>query len=298
MTYFGFLIRFLGVPIVLLATWLWLKRDALSARQGPWRGRQALLVIALHVLLALAYTTPWDNYLVATRVWWYDPALVAGLTIGWVPIEEYTFFVLQPILSSLLLLNLMPLLPPRKTGKAVANGRLRRTVVVVAGLVWLLSLLPLLLSWQPGTYLALELGWALPPIMLQLVYGADLLWRYRRPVFLAIFIPTAFLAAADALAIEIGVWTINPQQSLHLLVGGILPLEEILFFLLTNTLIVFGVTLSLAPESRARLGALLQYAKKVRSGSSECDPGHSAAERVPSFPPAHSRNRARRQAEL
>ena len=22
------------------------------------------------------YTTPWDNYLVATNVWWYDPALV------------------------------------------------------------------------------------------------------------------------------------------------------------------------------------------------------------------------------
>lgn len=298
MTYFGFLIRFLIVPIVFLGTWLWLQRNAYPARQEPWRGPQALLVIALHVLLALAYTTPWDNYLVATGVWWYDPALVTGLTIGWVPIEEYTFFVLQPILSSLLLLNLMPLLRPPATEKRVANSRLRRTLVVVAGLVWLLSLLPLLLSWQPGTYLALELGWALPPIMLQLLYGADLLWHYRRPVFLAISIPTAFLAAADALAIEIGVWTINPQQSLHLLVAGILPLEEILFFLLTNTLIVFGVTLSLAPESRARLGALLQHAKKVRSQGGGSNLGHSASERFSSLRPTHSRKRARRQAEL
>ena len=30
-----------------------------------------------------------------------DPNLVTGLTIGWVPIEEYTFFIVQPILAGL-----------------------------------------------------------------------------------------------------------------------------------------------------------------------------------------------------
>ena len=52
-------------------------------------------------IIALLYTTPWDNYLVATGVWWYDPALVTGLTLGWVPIEEYTFFILQTLLAGL-----------------------------------------------------------------------------------------------------------------------------------------------------------------------------------------------------
>ena len=52
------------------------------------RSRFALLALAAHVGMAVVYTTPWDNYLVATRVWWYDPALVTGLTLGWVPIEE------------------------------------------------------------------------------------------------------------------------------------------------------------------------------------------------------------------
>ena len=58
----------------------------------------------MHVLLAVVYTTPWDNYLVATGVWYYDPQLVSGIVLGWVPIEEYTFFVLQTILTSLVLL--------------------------------------------------------------------------------------------------------------------------------------------------------------------------------------------------
>lgn len=101
MTYFGFLGWFLVLPIVALAA------------VAPWdqrRGRAippALsatplwLAIALHVLIALVYTTPWDNYLVATSVWWYNPALVTGITLGWVPIEEYTFFVVQPILAGL-----------------------------------------------------------------------------------------------------------------------------------------------------------------------------------------------------
>lgn len=279
MTYFGFLIRFLLLPIVLLGAWHWTRRKAVSTREEPWRGRQAALVVGLHVVLALAYTTPWDNYLVATGVWWYDPALVSGLTIGWVPIEEYTFFVLQPILSGLLLLGLMRWLSPGPGTQAVENGSLRRRALAGAGLLWLLSLLPFLLSWQPGTYLALELGWALPPIMLQLIFGADLLWHYRRPVFLAIFVPTAFLSAADAVAIEIGVWTINPQQSLHWLIAGILPLEEVLFFLLTNTLIVFGVTLSLAPESRARMRLLLEKVKSARRRRQQNARRHSSGER-------------------
>jgi len=36
-----------------------------------------------------------------------------------------------------------------------------------------------------------------------------------------------------------------------------LPLEEFFFFLLTNTLLVFGVTLALARESQSRVKAFL-----------------------------------------
>ena len=68
---------------------------------------------------------------------------------------------------------------------------------------------------------------------------------------------TLYLSASDALAIRAGTWTIDPEQSLNLLIGGLLPLEEFVFFLLTNTLVFFGIILIWAVESRARLRGLL-----------------------------------------
>jgi len=44
------------------------------------------------------YTTPWDNYLIWRDVWHYGTDRVVG-TIGYVPVEEYLFFLLQPILT-------------------------------------------------------------------------------------------------------------------------------------------------------------------------------------------------------
>jgi len=64
---------------------------------------------------------------------------------------------------------------------------------------------------------------------------------------------TAYLCAADFLAIGSGTWTISPGQSLNILLGGVLPLEEVVFFLLTNTLVTFGVVLVISQEGQARV---------------------------------------------
>ena len=256
MTYFGFLLRFLVIPIgLLLGLHLWDRKQERALppelrRPRPW------LVIPVHMLVALIYTTPWDNYLVATRVWWYEPELVMGLTIGWVPIEEYTFFVLQPLLGGLLLLFLARRIPvPAESPERYRSLRWWSTGLL--GLFWVTSVVLLLSGWGPGTYLSIQLAWALPPIMLQTFFGADILWRHRRLVLTNIAITTLYLAVTDGLAIDGGTWTINPELSLHILLGGILPLEEFTFFLVTNVLITFGSTLMLAEESYERMpGAL------------------------------------------
>ncbi|NDJ78023.1 MAG: lycopene cyclase domain-containing protein [Chloroflexi bacterium] len=255
MTYFGVLVIFIGPPLVALGVWNWL-----DVRRGKTLGtglleRLALPVLLGHVVIALAYTTPWDNYLVATEVWWYDPDLVTGLTLGWVPIEEYTFFIVQTLLSGLLLLTLaryLPLIPHFRP-----QAGLRRNAVLVLGVLWLVSITPLLIGWDPGTYLALELGWALPPIMLQAGFGADILWSRRRLVVPGILLPTVYLCLVDAIAINSGTWTIDPSQSTGIMVGGVLPIEEVVFFFLTNTLVVLGMTLMLAEESHQRTRHLI-----------------------------------------
>ena len=263
MTYFGFLGLFLGIPIAILSI-----ITLIDYRRGKWvpnslhSFKPYIVMIGLCVV-AFIYTTPWDNYLVATNVWWYDINLVSGIILGYVPIEEYTFFLVQPVMTALLFLLLARYLPTNPN--PADNTQIRTISTFVAGVIWLIFTVILIFSFsndslRPLNYLSLELSWALIPIIIQLAFGADILWRHRNVVFLTIAISTLYLSWADAIAIGSGTWTIDPEQSLNWLIGGILPLEEFIFFLVTNTLVTLGMTLVLAEESQPRAMALEKYA--------------------------------------
>ena len=250
MTYFSFLAIFIGPPLVFLAVQTW------RARQQPFPTRlgafQPFSVVLAHVLVALIYTTLWDNYLVATGVWWYDPALVTGLTLGWVPIEEYIFFIVQTLMTGLWLVWLSRKIVPTQ-GEIESRPGLRWVSTLIIGIFWSFAALILAVGWEPGTYLGLILVWALPPIMLQTAFGADILWGYRRLVLIGFIIPTLYLSLADTFAIQSGIWTIDPAQTTGFHLFGGLPVEEFVFFLVTNLLISSGTTLVLARESQQRV---------------------------------------------
>jgi lycopene cyclase domain-containing protein len=261
MTYFGFLLQFLLFPILILAIfslidWRRGKRMPIALNAFPiW---QVLLGICL---VAFVYTTPWDNYLVATGVWGYDPNLVTGIVFGYVPIEEYTFFILQPVMTGLFFTLLARYLPI--SSEKANNPQLRLTASIFGLIAWLISMFVFVMSFfdanfAPFIYISITLSWALIPILLQLAFGADILARHWLLVFLAILIPTIYLSWADSLAINSGTWTINPAQSLNLFLGT-LPIEEAFFFLITNTLVVTGMSLVLAEESQSRALALERF---------------------------------------
>lgn len=266
MTYFGFLLRFVVAPIaVLLGVALWDRRQG-RRRAASLRSWPVWAAIGLHMVVALLYTTPWDNYLVATRVWWYDPALVSGIVIGWVPVEEYTFFLLQPVLTGLWIVFLARRLA-LPAGPVPSSLRFMRVwLPTILGIIWLAAIAALLARLEQATYLSLTLLWAMPPIALQLAFGADILWHYRRLVLLALVPATLYLSATDALAISRwGTWTIDPVQSLHVLLGGMLPVEEFVFFLLTSTLLTFGIVLVWAEPSHRRLAGAKSLQLKAKS---------------------------------
>lgn len=85
------------------------------------------------------------------------------------------------------------------------------------------------------TYFTLLVTWALPPILLQWFAGWRWLKQHPRAWLLGILLPTFWLVLADSTALGI-VWTIAPQKSSGIFLGNV-PAEEILFFLLTNTLV-------------------------------------------------------------
>lgn len=278
MTYFGFLLRFLFIPIFLfLVVSYW---DHKHNRQihGFRNGRSVWTAIGVHILLAVIYTTPWDNYLVATDVWYYNPELVTGIVIGYVPIEEYTFFVLETILAGLwwwFLVRRISLTPntpsaslqdatqsPSGRGEFVRNKLLVYLSTCVLASLWLLSAYLFFFGEETWTYLSIILFWALPPIILQVLFGADILWHYRKMVFWAIFVPGAYLSLMDIFALRETTWSISSSQTTGILFFGILPVEEVLFFFITNVLLTFGITLMLAIVSQERF---VEIKKQVRA---------------------------------
>lgn len=51
-------------------------------------------------LCSVAFLTasPWDNYIVYHKAWWYCPTCVTAL-IGYVPLEEYMFFIIMSLMT-------------------------------------------------------------------------------------------------------------------------------------------------------------------------------------------------------
>lgn len=247
MTYLQFHLVFTLPPLLLLTFVTW---RASRVGQVP---RSGLVALGVHVLLALVYTTPWDNYLIASGVWGYGDDRVL-FTLGWVPFEEYLFFIVQTLLTGMWVLLLRRRsdeserpLSPRTARWLRVGGALGWLVLAAAGVLALGS--------DRGTYFGLIVAWAAPVLALQWGFGGDLLVRRPRTLLLGFGVPTLYLWLADLYALRADIWWIAPESSTGLNALG-LPLEEALFFLLTNLLVVFGVTLALTPAAWPRLWAL------------------------------------------
>ncbi|HLG68973.1 MAG TPA: lycopene cyclase domain-containing protein [Chloroflexota bacterium] len=109
-----------------------------------------------------------------------------------------------------------------------------------------------------AAYLLLEVAWAAPVIAVQWLAGPRTLWSSRRLLLAAIGSATAYLSLADAFAIANGIWRINPALSLPRLFGP-LPLEEVMFFLVTNAMVAQSIVLIRSDEPRLRLKRLFAH---------------------------------------
>lgn len=223
MDYLEFLIIFVGVPFLVLV-FIGLRFRLLdgSITKG----------ILLLCLIALVYTTPWDNYLIMRNVWSYPDGVVMG-TFGYVPIEEYLFMVLQTGLAGVLFALLSS-----KTdfGKLRFSplGSIPAFLIGALGVVFLLS--------ENGTYSGLILVWAFPPLALQWSVGGRVLTKSFSTWIVPWMALTLYLCLADSYAISEGIWSLNPATRSGLDLGN-LPIEEALFFALTNLFVIQGLCL-------------------------------------------------------
>ncbi|NNE46499.1 MAG: lycopene cyclase domain-containing protein [Rhodothermales bacterium] len=230
MTYFTFLVVVLLPPILVLGTMVYRVRGGLNLGS-------ALRAVVFLVVIAVVYTTPWDNYLIYRGVWSYGEDRVLGV-IGFVPVEEYGFMALQALMTGLITLWMY-----RGVDRTEAVSR----PVYLAGLaVWIAvtvcGVWMLVSGADRWLYLGLILAWAGPVLAGTWWLGGrrfgTIGWRYVA----ACGIPSVYLWVWDAFAIGDGIWEISDWYTVGLEPGG-LPIEEAMFFLLTNVLVVHGVLL-------------------------------------------------------
>lgn len=283
MTYLQFHLVFLLPPLAVLGVVAALRRRRGAAVQDPAWAFWLLPVIAL------VYTTPWDNYLVWREVWLYGRERVVG-TIGYVPVEEYLFFLLQPILAGLWY-RLVRSWTPDTSQDVIASGakqsrwvgpgparlrpRLRgdRSVsrndkgaeaarwwgAASFGVLTLVGVALVVMDGH-GLYLGLILAWASPVLAGMWGIAGAKLWRARRTLVLAILPPSLYLWIADRVALGEGIWAIADATRTGAEMFG-LPVEEALFFLVTNGLVVQGLAMFATegpdvPAAERRPGAI------------------------------------------
>lgn len=195
------------------------------------------LAVAVIALVAMLYTAPWDNYLILRGVWSYGTDSVAAV-VWHAPVEEYLFILLQPMVAALWLHLISPGVPP---DDATVVSRRDRAVGVAAGTCVALVGVALLTS-ASTFYLGAILAWSGPVLALQWAVGWPYLLARWRTYLVGITAPTLYLWIADRVALASGVWILSERYTTGLSLLG-LPIEEALFFLVTNAFVIQGLLL-------------------------------------------------------
>ena len=201
--------------------------------------------IVFLITIAVASTIPWDSYLIRTGVWSYPSNVILGPTILDIPLEEVFFFIIQTFNTTLLYLILnKPILYPVYLVKE-KKGDKWKYIKIVGQLVAALTIKKAIDWVRDGgekTYLGLILVWAAP--FLFLLWSLAYQFLVQLPptsTILPIALPTVYLWVVDTLALKRGTWVIESGTKTGWTLWPNLEIEESIFFLLTNCLIVFGL---------------------------------------------------------
>jgi lycopene cyclase domain-containing protein len=242
MTYFRFHLIFnLPVLVVLLL---------LNSRYHWWGGELAALGFVL--IAVMVFTTPWDNLAAKWGIWGF-PREKYSLRIGYLPVEEYAFFILQSVNVIMLIRALLHYFPAFKSWDVTIIDEWTHLCLVGSILPWAVIAWQLYL-WRkkkgPCVNYAIHLAWFLPVIYFQWVVAPPLFWHHAGMLAMVTAIFGIYYTVADIIAVKAGIWFFDEKQITGYKFRGILPWEEIAFFFLTSLLVAQSFLLLLPSEMR------------------------------------------------
>lgn len=193
-------------------------------------------------IFAIVYATPWDNYMIYLKVWWYGKDAVIG-RIGLAPIEEYIFFVTQTVFTSLWTIfctrwtmHSQFLRKPSRTEFYCKRYIVSLALAVLSACGWFYA--DVHSKWY---YLCAITWWAMPFLTFTWYIAGNFISQQLLLVLLSVFAPSFYLWFVDINGLRGGVWHINEATSLEIFFFNDLPLEEVLFFIISNFILVFGL---------------------------------------------------------
>jgi lycopene cyclase domain-containing protein len=206
----------------------------------------------LVLLAVMVFTTPWDNLAAKWGIWGF-PRQKYSLRIGYLPVEEYIFFLLQSINVMLAVRALFLFFPHWLTARETDIDIWTKVCLVVSILPWFLIVLQLrALRSKKGPCInyAIHLAWFLPVIYAQWVIAPLLFWNHILFLTLVTSIFGVYYTVADLAAVRAGTWFFDEKQITGIKLNGVLPWEEIAFFFLTSLLVAQSYLLLVPSDSR------------------------------------------------
>ncbi len=216
-----------------------------------WTGGEAA-AFAWVLLAVMIFTTPWDNYAAKWGIWGF-PREKYSLRIGYLPVEEYLFFILQSVNVMLTVRALFHFFPEWMTGQetSVDNWTLLYlgvSIIPWAVIVWQLRLMRK--KQGPRVNYAIHLAWFLPVVYAQWILAPPLFFGHFWLLLLVMAIFGLYYSLADLVAVRAGTWFFDEKQITGFKVAGVLPWEEIAFFYLTTLLVAQSYLLLLPGDLR------------------------------------------------
>ena len=210
------------------------------------------MAVGLVLLAVMVFTTPWDN-LAAKRGIWGFPREKYSLRIGYLPVEEYGFFVLQSVNVILAVRALFRFFPDWQTGQETEIGKWTLICLGASAIPWMIVAIQFRLLRRkagPCVNYALHLAWFLPVIYIQWILAPPLFLGHAGLLALVTAAFGVYYTLADLAAVRAGTWFFDETQITGVKLARVLPWEEIAFFFLTSLLVAQSYLLLLPSDLR------------------------------------------------
>jgi len=211
-----------------------------------------LIAFGLVLLAVMVFTTPWDNLAAKWGIWGF-PRDKYSLRIGYLPVEEYAFFLLQSANVMLAVRSWLHFFPNWQTGQETSLGKWTLICLAVSVIPWGFIAAQLILLRRkagPCVNYAVHLAWFLPVIYLQWVLAPWLFLAHAVFLILITAIFGFYYTLADLVAVRAGTWFFDETQITGFKFGRVLPWEEVAFFFLTSLLVAQSYLLLLPGDLR------------------------------------------------